>query len=273
MPILPPEAIPIAAYHQSAPAWLSKTSLNDYRAYGPAWWKLTYIDKTNPRPKPGGVEAGNALDCVLTEDGAAFEQRFAVKPDGHDGRTTAGKAWAAANAGKEHLSANDMLILADAVNAVRNHPRWADILRCKAQQTIRRSSPALGLGLQSRPDWFDADRGVLFDLKKTRDLDIFPKQAIDIGYHIQAAIAGWCAAGEGIALNNAYLVACEWERGARCRVWEIPHEVLAFADKQMREVAAEIAARVKSGDWADHPDAEIKPLPIPEYMMRKMEAA
>ena len=113
----------------------------------------------------------------------------------------------------------------------------------------------------------------MFDLKKVRDLDRFGAQAIDLGYHLQAAVGGWCLAGDGFALEHAYLVAVEWERGARCRIYEIPHEALAFADRQMRDVAAEISDRVKRSDWADHPDGVIKPLPIPGWMMARMEAA
>lgn len=265
--------LPIEQYHASAPAWLSKTSLRDYISHGPAWWKLAYLDRTMERPSPGGALQGLALDCLLTEGMESFAARFAVKPAGHDGRTKAGREWAEANAGRLLLTAEDAEILADAAEAVRSCCAWDRIAKCAAQVSVRRESPALGLGLQSRPDWLHIDGGsaVLFDLKKTRDIDLFGKQAIELGYHLQAAIAGWCLAGDGIGLEHAYLVAVEWERGARCRVYEIPHAALEAGDRLMRETAAEIAARIKSGDWTDR-QAGPEPLPIPDWLMRQMES-
>lgn len=271
--ILTAPELPIDRYHASAPAWLSKTSLRDYISHGPAWWKMAYLDGSIPRPTPGGAIQGLALDCLLTEGAESFAARFAVKPAGIDGRTKAGKEWAEANSGREILNADDAAILSDAADAVRRCCAWPQIERAAAQLTARRESPALGLGLQSRPDWLRIDGGsaVLWDLKKTCDLDKFGKQAVDLGYHLQAAIAGWCLAGDGIGLERAYLVAVEWERGARCRVYEIPHAALEAGDRLMREVAADIAARIKSGDWTDR-QAGPEPLPIPDWLMRQMES-
>ncbi len=75
-----------------------------------------------------------------------------------------------------------------------------------------------------------------------------------------------------MALEHAYLVAVEWERGARARVYEIPHDVLSYADRQMRDLAAEIAHRLKTKDWADQ-QPEGEELPIPGWLMAKIEMA
>lgn len=272
MSLLSPAELPIAQYHASAPAWLSKTSLRDFISHGPAWWKMAYLDKIIDRKRPDGAAQGSALDCYLTEGAAAFMASWAIKPAGLDGRTKAGKEWMEANEGKEVLSYGDSLILADAVAAVRAHPRWAEIEACTAQVTCRRQSAGLGLGLQSRPDWLEVSSGSLFDLKKTCDLEAFGRQAINLGYHLQAAIAGWCLAGDGIGLEHAYLVAVEWERGARCRIYEIPHVALEEGDRVMRAAAAEIARRIQSGDWTDR-QTSAEELPIPDWMLRRMEAA
>lgn len=272
MSIISPSELAIGDYHRSCPKWLSKTTLNAYRKEGAALWHAKYISKEIAIETPDGAAQGLALDCVLTEDAADFNSKFAYKPEGMSFATKEGKAWRAGQEGKTILSAEDALILEDAAAAVRAHPCWSEIQKSQAQMTVRRHSEALGLGLQSRPDWLDLERNTLWDLKKTRDLSIFGRQAIDIGYHVQAAIAGWTLAGDGIALEHAYLVAVEWERKARCRVFEIPQEALAYADVQMRETAAEIADRIKRNDWLDHPP-EIEPLPIPSWIMRKMETA
>jgi len=265
--------IPIEAYHSSAPRWLSKTSLRDYLKMGPAWWRLAYLDKAIRKPRPDGAAQGSALDCYLTEGAAEFERRYVIKPDGIAFNTKEGKAWRDKHAeGKECLSHEDGMILADAIDAVMSCCAWKDIEKAMPQQTIRRHSESLGLGLQSRPDWLRNDGRVLFDLKKTRDLDRFGGQAFDLGYHLQAAIAGWCLAGDGIALEHAFLVSVEWERGARCRVYEIPHDMLAHGNEMMRDTASDIARRIKENDWRDkHVEPEM--LPLPTWAQRKMEAA
>ena len=263
------QTLPIEEYHSSAPAWLSKTTLRYYEDNGPAWFKL-YLDRQITPPKPGGVEQGLALDCLLTENGADFDARFAVKPKGLDGRTKEGKAWAEANAGKAILSDDDMLILADAAAAVRALPCWSEIEKSMAQATIRRHSPALGLGLQSRPDWLHASSGRVRDLKKTRDLSRFGAQAIDLGYHLQASVGGWCLAGDGIGMEQASLVAVEWQRGARAREYIIPQEALEYADRRMRDTAAEISGRLACNDWTDI-QAAPEMLAIPQYLLNRME--
>lgn len=268
--ILTPESLPIEEYHASAPAWLSKTTIRQFQDMGPAWWKLVHLDHLVKAPIPSGAEQGLALDCYLTEGVGAFREKYAIKPEGLKLNTKAGMEWAAKNEGTIHISASDYLILCDAVDAVRASPLWPAIEKCSSQYTCRRHSDALGLGLQSRPDWLDANGGIVFDLKKTRDITRFGSQAIDLGYHLQAAIASWCLAGDGVPLEHAYLVAVEWERGARCRIYEIPQDALEDGHHRMRETAQEISRRIIARDWSDRQD-EIEPLPIPDYIRRNFK--
>lgn len=274
MPIIAASELPIEQYHKCAPTWLSKTSLRDFIDHKAAWFKKAYVTKSITKPTPGGVEQGLALDCFLTEGPDAFAARYVVKPEDFDGRTKEGKAWLASHAGKSFISAKDHEILIDAVEAVQADPVWADMQRCLVQATVRRLTPSLGAvaGLQSRPDFLGLDIGnVYFDLKKTRDMDGFSKQAVNLGYHLQAAVARWCLAGDGIAMGPAFLVAVEWEPGARCQVFEIPEWAIDDGERQMRSAAAEIADRLARSDWRNAP-SPVAPLDIPDWMRRKMEA-
>jgi len=273
MTIIQSADLPIEVYHQSVPAWLSKTSLRDFIDHGASWFYKAYIGKSIKRNVPDGVEQGSALDCLLTEGKSAFAARYVIKTDDYDGRTAAGKAWRLENENKQHLTAKDFAILGDAADAVRLDPVWKDLEKASAQITVRRSSESLGLGLQSRPDFLALDRGAIYwDLKKTRDLDLFGKHAINLGYHLQAAVARWCLAGEGITMGPAYLVAVEWEHGARCRVYEIPEWAIDDGERQMRSAASDIADRMKRGDWTNSP-MPVSPLDIPDWMRRKMESS
>lgn len=265
-----PELLSIEYYHNSVPVYLSKTSIKDFLEHGPKWWRLAYIDKSLKKTRPDGALQGLALDCYLTEGPAQFAQKFAVKPDGMSFATKEGKAWRDAHDCADIISSDDNDILADAVEAVRNSCVWEDVSKALSQHSIRRHSDSLGLGLQSRPDWIHPSGNVLWDLKKTRDLDRFGAQAFDLGYFLQAAIAGWCLSGEGKQLEHAYLVAVEWERGARCRVYEIPHEMLEHGDMIMRKGALEISRRIKENDWSDD-EKNILTLDVPAWVKRKVE--
>ncbi len=261
----------IQDYHSSCPEFLSKTTIRDYQTHGPAWFKMVHIDKTLAKKVPGGVEQGSAIDCWLTEGEATYRNRYAIKPEGMSFVTKEGKAWKESIGDCEIITAEDHAILLDAVAAVRGHPKWPEIEKCKAQQTIRRKSDGLGLGLQSRPDFLNTDKGLYFDLKKCRDLDLFSKQAVSLGYALQAGIAAWCLAGMGIVLEETYLIAVEWERGARCRVYRVLDEALIAADSSMRAAAAEIADRIKRNDWTDHPpESEI--LQLTDWQIGKIGA-
>jgi hypothetical protein len=263
--ILAPEALSIEEYHRAAPAWFSKTTLRMFAEMGAPWFRL-WLDKEVAAPVPKGVKQGIALDTLLTEGLAAFNERVVFSPPDYDGRKTARKEWAANNASKIILPDEDRIVLADAADAVRRCSAWPAIKKSLAQHSIRRHDAGLGFGLQSRPDWYFPSENVVFDLKKTADLSGFGAQAINLGYHLQAAVARWCLGCDDL---RAFLVAVEWERGARCRVYEIPPDVLAHADREMRKIALEISRRMKENNWTDHqPEAEM--LPVPEWMQRRM---
>lgn len=279
--------LPISDYHNAIhpgkEVWLSKSTLREFSEMGPAYWKLANIDKTITKERPGGALQGLALDCYLTEGIDTFSKRFFVVPEDAPNKPTKKQRNAKKPApetllaiaywdqfeGMEVLSADDYAIMLDAADAVRRCEHWPEIERARAQVTIRRQSPALGLGLQSRPDWLSNDRPVVFDLKKTANLDTFGKQAIDLGYHLQAAIAYWCLHDDGVEMERAFLIAAEWERGARCRCYEIPRDVIEYAYKKMERLASEIADRLARNDWTDKQEST-EQLPVPEWYRRKM---
>ena len=214
------------------------------------------------------------IDCWLTEGEVAFHARYVAKPDGLSLATKDGKAWKEANADREIVTESDLAILADAVAAVKSLPCWGQLLRAQAQCTIRRAATNLGFGLQSRPDWvlIEGNEVTTFDLKKTRSLANFGKQAIDLSYHMQASLAGWCLAGDGLTHTSARLVAVEWERGARAREYVIPTEALADGFRKLKEAGNEISRRLRENDWTDRQE-QAEPLPIPDWMVRRMETA
>ena len=113
--ILTPHQLPISEYHGAGgcPRWWSKTSLMNYKKYGPKWMGL-YLQGQIHTERPDGALQGQAIDCYLTEGAEAFAKQWAIKPDGLSLATKEGKAWKLDHDGKEILSHRDNLILCDA---------------------------------------------------------------------------------------------------------------------------------------------------------------
>lgn len=267
---------PIAAYHAQGPKTLSKTRLMDFRANGAPWWKLRYIDRAIPDRDSKAMVQGRALDVVLTEGFHAYGKQFAVKPDKLHLGSTDGKAWKASVGDKEVISYEDSLILGEAVECVRSSPYNALIEACQAQVSIRRELTDEGLPgitVQSRPDFLNPEAGIYIDLKKTRDFTGFGKDAINLGYHIQASLTGALLAREGVTISDYYLLAVEWDRGARCHLYRIPDEILSMGWRDALGLTREIADRHASGDWTDKPPQVATELDVPGWLLARMQAA
>jgi hypothetical protein len=146
--------------------------------------------------------------------------------------------------------------------------------RMKCQVSLINKLPN-GLTLQSRPDFLMLDeatkRGWYIDLKKTDDLAGFGRKAIDYGYHRQGAIAQWLAAAAGYRIDF-YLLAVEWQRGARARMFQVGDHILDAGWREAKDTIDEIAQRFADDDWTDDHDGSVDGLEVPEWMMRKMEA-
>jgi hypothetical protein len=287
MPILTPEEVSIEAYHSSAPQWMSKTTLKDFCAMGPRRFNMTHLLRTIPRPKKTeAMEQGSMIDCFLTEGETVFNERYVLAPPDAPKKPTPQQlaalvpsdkakesiAYWARFEGKNIISAEDYAILLDVVEAVHDLPMWPRIRAALVQRTVRRPSAGLGFGLQSRPDWLELDsrRATTFDLKKVDQFDRFPGQALDLDYHTQSAIAGWCLAADGFEHADGFLVPVEWARGARANVYKIPSEVLADGFRRAQRAAEEIAERLRSGNWKPEP-VMFEMLPVAGWRLRAME--
>ena len=267
--LIHPSNLSIDAYHSSAPKWLSKSSILDFRKHGPQWWNMRYLLDIIPKDEPtDAMEQGNALDCMLTEPEGAFYAKYVIKPQGMKFSNKEGIAWKEKNEGKEIIKDEDYKILLEAVEAVKMNPMWPLIDSSKKQYTLRRQTN-LGFGFQSRPDFIAGN--IYIDLKKTCNLETFGRDAINFGYHYQAALAGFCAEDDGLRFEKYMLAVCEWERGSRFRVFEIPQTEINAARIELVTIAQEISDRMKRGNWED---IQLKPqqLDVPAYLVKRRES-
>lgn len=136
--------------------------------------------------------AGTLAHCAILEP-AAFADRYAVKPAGHDGRTKEGKAWAEAHAGREIISAEQQATAEAQRAAVMAVPELAALLAdCYTETSVFWVDADTGLYCKARPDVVHTlpdGRAILADLKTTADEspDGFARAVWNFGYFRQAA--------------------------------------------------------------------------------------
>jgi exodeoxyribonuclease VIII len=174
-----------AEYHAS-PA-ISKSGLDLIRK-APALYRWR---QANPIEQTPAMRLGTLTHTVVLEPDL-FERETAVRPEGIDRRTSAGKlAWAEFEleaAGREIISEEEWTKLAAIRDAVRSHPAASKALA--GSPVIEQSIfwDADDIACRCRPDCV-TERGVIVDLKTTRDAspEGFAKSVAQYRYHVQAA--------------------------------------------------------------------------------------
>lgn len=266
----------IRRYHSAGPRSLGSTRISHFRERGPVWWHLRYVTGEIPAHETSdAMRQGSLLDCMMTEP-ATFARRYVAKPDGMSFATKDGKEWRSMQPeGIEIVPAEWIRIAEDCCRAVGGHMAAAEMLadaRCTKQTTLRHKLDN-GITIQSRPDFLMLDNesktGWYIDLKKTDDIDGFGRKAIDYGYHRQLSLCQFLAAKAGYRID-AYLLAVEWQRGARARLFRMPESALEAGWIECHQTISDIAFRFADNDWSDDNDGEVEDLDIPDWMMRKI---
>lgn len=176
----------IHEYHTD-PDYTSHSRLRDFRSRGAQYYYLRHVARTLPADPPSkAMIIGQALED-LVQRADDFGQTYVVRPEGMDGRTKEGKAWAAENAGRTVIAADDAVMLnamAERVSSLldRHCPDWHGW----QQQATLRCDDLSGVKVQARPDWLTAD-GMIYDLKTCENLDdiLSGKSIANYGYHTQ----------------------------------------------------------------------------------------
>jgi hypothetical protein len=129
---------------------------------------------------------GRAVHCAVLEP-----DRFPLDYTVYTGSRRAGSEWhefAAANAGKTILKADEYARCLDIRDAVRAHPVAGNLLaNGDAEQTVTWADDKTGIACKARIDW--VVRNSLIDLKTTRSVDAreFGAVAARMQYHGQLA--------------------------------------------------------------------------------------
>jgi hypothetical protein len=248
---------------------LSKSKLVVLKENGPAAFEGQFITRTVSGKASDALEFGKAFDDMVCMSPAGWHQRYAIRPQGMDGRTAEGKAWAKENAHRETVTHQEFLTMEAMVRAMCDNP----LVSFKGglfQATIRRELTIDGTTviLQARPDFLTETAA--WDIKSTKDLRWFDRDCLTYHYHWQAAICQWLLAQEG-RKTDFLLIAVEKTVTPRCRVKRIPEVALAAAWVEVKAVITEIVQRTKSGDWTDRQE-EIDEIVLKPWQVKELEA-
>lgn len=161
-----------------------------------------FVAKTLARPETTeAFRLGSAAHCAVLEPDQ-FWSRYALRPDGIDRRTKVGKEefarFEAENIGKTVIDQGEAGSVREMAVAVQNHPLASQLLAAGSPELSWRVTPAGGMALQCRTDWFNragcelsGGRPYVADLKTVESLDAdafrnFERACFSFGYHRQA---------------------------------------------------------------------------------------
>ena len=186
-------------YHANEAISHSKLELFRRR---PISYYRRFVAKTVARPETTeAFRLGSAAHCAVLEPNQ-FWDRYALRPEGIDRRTKDGKIafaeFESANVGKTVITQDEAWSVQEMTAAVQHHPLASQLLAAGSPELSWRVSPAGGLALQCRTDWFNPagcelsqGRHYVADLKTVESLDAdafrnFERACFSFGYHRQA---------------------------------------------------------------------------------------
>lgn len=214
-------------YHAQDAVSASRLRVLRRKPGGAQLYHQTYIAKALPREETEAMREGQALHTYVLEP-EKFEKEFAVRPEGIDRRTTAGKvAWEKFLIEAKGKTIIDVEMLARVVamgNQIKAHPAaGALIAQGVAETTWRINAPGLKHlpPLQCRTDWFNEaghalseGRPYVLDLKTCATLEVdafsnFQRAVEDHAYHCQAALYMAIMSALGMECRDFFFVAVE----------------------------------------------------------------
>lgn len=220
--------------------FLGHSALWDWNQLTPGAWHDRHILGNKDDDKKHFI-VGRALDTLMFEGEETFARSFIATPATYvsegkptkanpfpvaeekpwNGNATACKEWMDEQRaeGREILSAEDMEIIRHQERALWANHMVRSLLESPTvnfQATIRWQDPEDGQLYQARPDALDIENGMRWwDLKTTRNLFGFNKDAFALGYHVQAALIERGLLANGVKAESGSLAIVEKRRFPR----------------------------------------------------------
>ena len=221
-----------------------------------------------PRKDTPALAMGRAVHCAVLEPDELL-LRYAVRPDGIDRRTKAGKeewaAFVAANEGKDVLDADDYRRALAIRDAVRSHPVAAGLVTGAGENEQSIVWTRDGIDCKGRLD--RVTPSAIVDLKTARDIDAraFGRTAAAYAYHAQLA---WYQDGwERVTGSRlpCVIVAVESDAPHDVAVIDVDDDALEAGREDVARALAVLSECRASGEWPGRYPARVG-LQLPAYL-------
>jgi hypothetical protein len=245
--------MPAEEYH-AVPA-MSSSALKALAKSPFHYWAEYRAPNRPARKTTDGMKAGTLCHTAVLEP-ATLAARYAVKPEGMDGRTKEGKAWAAEHADRIVISSEQHTTATAQRDAVLAVPELASLLQTGyAESSVFWIDDETGVFCKARPDWVHPlpdGRVILLDLKSTVDPapQAFGRTVFTFGYHRQEAhySRGFTAAtGLEVAAFVFGAVSAEYPFVAVPYMLDDESRLMGYADRH--RLMATYAECDRSGMW------------------------
>jgi len=238
------ENMPNADYH--AADGISKSGL-DLIARSPAHFRYSA-----PRTASRNMEIGTAIHTAILEP-ERFASEYMLLRDVDDRRASAYKEAAKIYGGERTLTSSEADKVAGMQEAVWSNPEAVAFLRnqiTRREVSFFTTDPITGVKVKAR---FDATCGIAgLDLKKTQDArpEFFIKSIWNYRYHVQQAFYSDVFEWEtGESLDDFRFLAVEEDAPNACKLYRLPHDLVAHGRKLYRTALNTYAECLNSGHW------------------------
>ncbi len=263
-----------AKYHASKP--VSKSRL--FRmSVSPEWF---HYCETHPQPKTESMIFGSAFHKLVLEPRYFFRE-FAILPP-CDRRTKEGKeiyANAVAKAKRKTIITNEIYETALAMSKkISSDPLASVLLRNgTAELSYYTVDELTGMKWKARPDMTRMlkNGGVIVDLKSCQkaDTESFTRQAISLGYDLQAAMYKDAVEKETGVHHDFVFIAIEKEPPYLINILQADEFMIRRGQEKFREYMGIYSECSKTGNWYGYNgfSGSVNNLSLPAWMLKEYE--
>jgi hypothetical protein len=234
-------------------------------------WRENPSEVSTPAQKIGRIAHRAILEPKEFE--AEFNSSYAVRPDGLDFRTKAGKEWKAVAeaSGLEVITFEQGEFLSGAIKAIAAHPIASQMLASgKAEQSI--VADYNGLPIKARLD-FLTDGDSIVDLKTTASAEPneFDRDIYNHCYYRQASFYLDAAVSIGLPVKHFCILAIEKVEPYLISCHQISPEWLEIGRNEYMRLLSTYVECKRSDKWPGYPERLYTSTP-PEWLVKKMAA-
>lgn len=264
---------PIDVYHarlRGDPPTYSHTSLRWGAVHGWRSFRMLHLGEIEMPDTPAFAE-GREVEAFICEGKEAFDALCAVKPDGYDGRTKEGKAWAAEVGNRRIVTADYARMVQDMDCAVREDDTCRAIVDTFEKQ-LTLDAEVNGIRVQVKPDLcrIDGDQAISVNLKTCADLNklVSGRQIADFGYHTSFGLERIVFRANGITLTECYDLCVEKSYPSRCALIPLAPMFIDIGELEVTRWLERVAECTATNRWPRTDSVLVAPVEPPPWLMR-----